>query len=231
MKKVFFIILGLFCAIMLSAQTDKTKCKIELKDGSVLIGYVAQQSDGSYVVESESGDIFYYTANEIRRIIELGKDNVQIERSQSGMLYVGKKEKKYHGMVSGGVGISNDPWGGEKELIISAHYIFSYRFSPSFSLGLGVGVEYDDTRFFSIPVYANVLYKFSNKRVSPYISLGFGGQLPIEDLIFGPFLDATIGLSFKNESGKPLGVGLSIGYCDADWGTSIPVQLKVAFGF
>ncbi len=241
MKKLFLIILGLFCAILLSAQTDKTKCKIELKDGSVLIGYVAQQADGSYVVESESGDIFYYTANEIRRITELVKENVRIESSKSDKRSVKGKEKGYLGMVNIGVGVAGVTYYGYGEYgdytesytepVLSAHFINAYRFSPFFALGLGVGVEYDDDRAISIPVYANTLFEFSRKRVSPYLSLGFGVQYITGYEEIAPFTDLSFGLNFIKKSGNTFGVGLSFGYCSSMESESIPLQLKVTFGF
>ena len=73
MKKIFvMLLLILNGAIVLSAQ-EREKKTLELKDGTVLSGYVTRQDDGSYLVETTSGDVLFYSVNEIRSVRGEGK--------------------------------------------------------------------------------------------------------------------------------------------------------------
>lgn len=92
MKKFFvMLLLILNGAIVLSAQ-EREKKTLELKDGTVLSGYVTRQDDGSYLVETTSGDVLFYSVNEIRSVRGEGKKQAKgaygiMERKGFNLVY------------------------------------------------------------------------------------------------------------------------------------------------
>lgn len=156
MKNLLTFIACILCAVSLSAQDQKkVKKTVTLNDGTEISGYVAKQSDGSYLIENETGDIFYYTAAEVKGI------NVNSPR-QNG----------YMGMVNVLLG---SPMG--------VSIINGYRFSPQIYLGLETGLNatslpyaiygiYGETMHIPLNVYFQ--YVFSKKQKSMFIDTSIG---------------------------------------------------------
>ena len=75
MKKNFFMSVGFLALFILlggiatfaNAQ-ERTKKVIELKIGISVTGYVLEMNDGGYMLETDSGDIIFYSRDEIRSI-------------------------------------------------------------------------------------------------------------------------------------------------------------------
>lgn len=75
MKKKFFMSVGFLALLILlggsatfaNAQ-ERTKKVIELKIGISVTGYVLEMNDGGYMLETDSGDIIFYSRDEIRSI-------------------------------------------------------------------------------------------------------------------------------------------------------------------
>lgn len=159
MKNLLTFIACILCAVNLSAQDQKkVKETVTLNDGTVISGYVAKQSDGSYLIENESGDMFYYTAAEIKEVKKF-------------MAEYGK-EKGYMGMVNVLLG---SPMG--------VSIINGYRFSPQIYLGLETGLNatslpyaiydiYGETMHIPLNVYFQ--YVFSKKQTSIFIDTSIG---------------------------------------------------------
>ena len=95
MKKSILLILVCLLPISLFAQ-EKEEKSIELKNGTVLKGYVEQQPDGSYLVETASGDMLFFSPSEVSRIINLKptpeNDEKQNKSSAGGLVYRRKGE-------------------------------------------------------------------------------------------------------------------------------------------
>ena len=162
MKKLLMFIACALCAATVSAQEQKkVKETVTLNDGTVILGYVAKQSDGSYLIENESGDMFYYTAAEIKEV-------------KKCMAEYGK-EKGYMGMVNI---LAGCPFG--------LTVINGYRFSPHIYLGLETGINSEifyalswvNTSYGSVNHYAlwtkipiNIYFQyiFSKKRTSLFM--------------------------------------------------------------
>lgn len=73
MKKVFSHSVLLFVLLLLSLSVfaqEMTERRIELKNGTILTGIVVLQSDGSYLVELKSGDVIFFQATEVSRIVD-----------------------------------------------------------------------------------------------------------------------------------------------------------------
>lgn len=70
MKKLFVLVLLCLFPISLFAQGREEK-SIELQNGTVLKGNVELQQDGTYLVETSSGDVFFFSPSEVKRIVNL----------------------------------------------------------------------------------------------------------------------------------------------------------------
>ena len=112
MKKLFVVFVTLVSCLMLNAQEKRVKSLVELNGSKdSLFGYVSQYPDGSYLVETDAADIFYFSASEVKRVSAIPL-----------------KSKGYMGLVEAEAG------GFEGVSIING-----YRFSPVFFLGFGLG--------------------------------------------------------------------------------------------
>lgn len=64
-----FVLLVISCLVSLTAMAQgREEKRIELTNGTALTGYVERQQDGSYLVEASTGDVFYFTPDEIKTI-------------------------------------------------------------------------------------------------------------------------------------------------------------------
>lgn len=101
MKK--FVTLLVVSLVTLTAMAqEKVEKRIELKNGTILTGFVQEQQDGSYRVETESGDVLVFSSSEVERIVEgnLMTSNPQTNKYYEGMtLY--KKGGNLHFYSSG----------------------------------------------------------------------------------------------------------------------------------
>lgn len=68
MRKVCILIVAVLVSLSLSAQETKSLSTVILNNGMSINGYVEPQADGGYKVTSESGDVFYYSSSDVKRI-------------------------------------------------------------------------------------------------------------------------------------------------------------------
>ena len=78
MKKIVILII-LFLVPVLALAQEKVVNRVELKNGTNLIGVVQVQSDGSYQVETTSGDVLVFPPSEVNRVVGVD-DPVLIEK-------------------------------------------------------------------------------------------------------------------------------------------------------
>lgn len=241
MKKLFVIIASLLLTVAAGAQTEKVKQRVELKNGNEVVGYVAEQSDGSYLVETESGDMFFYSASEIKKIVEI--DDVKVktvklkdkpdekgsyEKSANTTAY---KTKGYMGMVSGVFGMD-----------FGISVINGYRFSPHFYLGLGVGVGYglimETIHTPEINIY--MMSEFSKKRVAMFADLTCGFNYDLYEETMNAQSSITFGVRnrFKKNPNKAMWWGLNFGirgysyyYEYYESGVTPTLCAKIAYSF
>lgn len=69
---VFFILMSI--AVLCFSQ-ERQKRILELKNGTTIPGYVMEQEDGSYLLETEAGDVLFYAADEVRRVSSEAEQN------------------------------------------------------------------------------------------------------------------------------------------------------------
>ena len=199
----------------MQAQNQKVKQKVQLKDGTEIIGYVAPQADGSYVIQNEAGDMFFYTGAEIKKIVEIEEAKVKtIEKKDksvnskepvsatSGREY---RKKGYMGIVSGHIGSA-----------LGVSIINGYRFSPHFYLGIETGVGFDQSlgtaQIPTINLY--LMSEFSKKRVAMFADLSGGVYCDIlDDGIFDPQAALTLGVRnrFRKNPNHAMWWGLTFG--------------------
>lgn len=236
MKKVLLFIACILCALTLSAQEQKIKQKIQLKDGTEIIGYVAPQGDGSYVIENEAGDIFFYTAAEIRKIVEI--QDVKVKTVKAKEVPTPKtatpsdyKTKGYMGIVNGYIGNA-----------LGATIINGYRFSPHFYLGIETGFRVDPEFSGCIPLNIYMMSEFSKKRVSMFADFSGGALMSIGSDEPYPQCSLTLGVRNRMRKNARLAMwyGLNLGvstYYEYDFengshDTTYPtINVKVAFSF
>lgn len=222
MKKLYLLYACLLCAVVMSAQTTKIKNQVILTNGTEIIGYVAPQPDGSYVVETEAGDMFYYSGSEIKKIIVLGENKVKVETAKdsktSNNLPVEYKSKGYMGIVGATLGTTQ-----------GVSIINGYRFSPHFYLGFETGIKafmlLDEEP--AIPLNLYFMSEFSKKRVAMFADLR-AGMLSVFDhgFFFTPEVSLTLGVRnrFRKNPNKAMWYGINFGYP-----TGISAQISFSF--
>lgn len=222
MKKLYLLYACLLCAVVMSAQTTKIKNQVILTNGTEIIGYVAPQPDGSYVVETEAGDMFYYSGSEIKKIIVLGENKVKVETAKdsktSNNLPVEYKSKGYMGIVGATLGTTQ-----------GVSIINGYRFSPHFYLGFETGIKalmVSDGEP-AIPLNLYFMSEFSKKRVAMFADLR-AGMLSVFDhgFFFTPEVSLTLGVRnrFRKNPNKAMWYGINFGYP-----TGISAQISFSF--
>lgn len=70
MKKILIIVIACLFSVIAMAQ-EKEEKRLELKNGTVLTGYVEVQQDGSYLLETSAGDVFFFTPSEVARVMAI----------------------------------------------------------------------------------------------------------------------------------------------------------------
>jgi len=78
MKRIVVLIIVALAPVLALAQ-DKVEKRVELINGTTLIGAVHVQSDGSYQVETTSGDVLIFPPSEGSRVVG-ADDPVLLER-------------------------------------------------------------------------------------------------------------------------------------------------------
>lgn len=253
MKRFFMLIVAMTAAMVMSAQTAKVLSKVELKGGADVIGYAELQSDGGYVVETESGDVFYYSAAEIKSVTLLDNSGMSNEKVKvkSQILINSKdrsKSKGYMGIVEVGLGFGSstyteggyntyyDDYGEYYEeyyenyyayesLAISLSIINGYRFSPHFYLGVGLGISVGAD--ISLPVFLHLRSEFTKKRFAPYVALSAGYD-PLWEGVMG---DLSLGLRVHCKGHGSMWYGLTYGGVSDGYNNISNFKFSIAYSF
>ena len=95
MKKTFLFFALIIVSFLAMAQ-EKKEMKLELKNGSTLTGLVTVQQDGSYLLETSTGDMFFFDASEVKRAISIKDKETHIKvvhKKGGNLLFVDTEEK------------------------------------------------------------------------------------------------------------------------------------------
>lgn len=242
MKRIAIILVALASCLVMSAQDVKQKSKIEFKGGKAdVVGYAELQDDGGYVVETESGDIFYYSAAEIKKVtrLEAEKDSKNKAEKDSKNIGYNSKNRGYMGIIEAGIGMNGYVYGNESNngmstgAEMSFTFINGYRFSPHFYAGVGVGCN-NTFADFSLPLFLHLRSDFTKKKTSPYAALSAGITIPWSNDM-GAFIEGSFGFRTRFNNHGSMWYGLSVGLLRETAGSyysnSTLLCFKVAYSF
>lgn len=95
MKKTFLFFALIIVSFLALAQ-EKVEMRLDLKNGSTLTGLVTVQQDGSYLLETSTGDMFFFDASEVKRAICIKDQETHIKvvhKKGGNLLFVDTEEK------------------------------------------------------------------------------------------------------------------------------------------
>lgn len=73
MRKIILALFLWISSITLVFCQDRAKKVLELKNGTTVSGYIMEQKNGDFMLETETGDIIFYTRNEILSVKDPNK--------------------------------------------------------------------------------------------------------------------------------------------------------------
>lgn len=100
MKKTILLLVAVFVSFLAMAQ-EKTEMRLDLKNGTSLTGQVQIQSDGSYLIEMPSGDVFFFSQAEVRKAVAIGSIGSQEVPKDYYDRIVEKKKGKIYKLSTG----------------------------------------------------------------------------------------------------------------------------------
>lgn len=218
MKKLLLFVACVLCTTIMSAQEQKMKQKVQLKNGTEIIGYVAPQSDGSYVVQNKDGDIFYYTSAEIKKIVEMEEVKVKtVKVKDTPATKVNAtpaehslKTKGYMGMVNGLLGTD-----------VGVTMVNGYRFSQHFYLGFETGIAFDglEDGEIGIPLGLYMMSEFSKKRVSMFADFRAGAHYNMYQGVALPYGIISLGVRARTRKNpnRAMWYGLFFGFREYEY--------------
>lgn len=206
MKKYLVLSLFLLSTTMAFSQSDYQDV-IYLKDGSIIRGLIIEQvPNKSIKIETVIRNVFVYQMDQIEKITKepylKSKNNIL---SNSGLT------SGYKGIIELGyqIGIDKNSYGFSDRLKLNI--INGYQVNPFFSVGLGTGLRYySKGSDVLIPVFADLRTNLTDKKISPFLSLGIGysfdasNQFKGTGVIFNP----SAGVTFKVSEKSSLNVGI-----------------------
>lgn len=92
MKRIVLLLILLVNVSISIYGQERVKRVIELKIGLSVTGYVMEMEDGRYMLETDSGDILFYSKDEVRGIRNVDEDNKSTAKSFMSKLGFGKKK-------------------------------------------------------------------------------------------------------------------------------------------
>ena len=106
--------------------------------------------------------------------------------------------------------------------LIDVSQFLGFQFSPYFALGVGIGFEYWTVKNAFVPVYADLRFNMTNRKIAPhaYINLGYGNRWYIDSKPYkattGNSNDYVIHGATSGVMGEVgIGVKASVGYSTA----------------
>lgn len=80
MKRIVLCLIAVLFAVVAIAQ-DKKEMRLDLNNGTSITGKVQIQIDGSYLIETPSGDLFLFSPSEVNKAIIIGNS---VKRGTNG---------------------------------------------------------------------------------------------------------------------------------------------------
>jgi|JI10StandDraft_1071094.scaffolds.fasta_scaffold00289_26 hypothetical protein len=231
MKK-FILIIGMVLAVYLTAFCQQMEDVLYLKSGQVVRGQILEQTPDYVRIAIIGKYKFIYPASDIEKITKEVATTTYESRPytstpsalSNGTINPDKKsgsKSGYLGLIQVGVAgpLTEYSFGFYK-----ADLINGYRFSPHFSMGVGIGVRHLSDEVFQdlgdgfdysiyymeeqtiFPVFLDLRFNFIKRKVTPYLGLQGGYKFP------GLMGNATVGakINLGNTSALHIGVGIEV---------------------
>lgn len=167
MRTIYLIILAfLLCQ---SAKSQITRGYVYLKDGSVIKGKIQESFPLTEIKVKSKGNMWVFQISDIQRIVH--------SQDLRRFIEVDTTKSKIFVVAESGIMIGNTSDGEEAKLMF--HTMLSYPISDKVYIGFGAGVEFlNETH---VPVFVKAEYKFRNSRLTPFLFLKAGYQIPVEN--------------------------------------------------
>lgn len=78
MKRIMMVLMLLWGITAVAVGQERIKKVVELKNGTTITGYVMEQENGNYMLETESGDVLFYTREEVRSIRNFNQETESV---------------------------------------------------------------------------------------------------------------------------------------------------------
>ncbi|TKG91122.1 hypothetical protein EYV94_22210 [Puteibacter caeruleilacunae] len=167
MKKSIIFICMLVCSIAYNGFAQKRKADVVyLKNGSVVRGSIEKTEPGKKIhLRTKDHSLWVFSTAEI--------DSITKELKQPLIKpHIGYFNLSEFGVLAG----SSD---NEQKAPFSFVNINGYQFANRIALGAGVGIEFLEEAY--MPVFADVRYVLSAKKIAPFCFAQGGYLVPLED--------------------------------------------------
>ncbi len=240
MKQLIFICLLAFAFQQAKTQSTQTQWTpkfengyIYLKDGRVLKGKYLYSPQFDKIRIVHDGTSVVMDASEVEKISRKAPQNLRFSENDATEVYI-PTGKNY--LILGEFGVLLGNPDNRQKAPLNFHLSGDYKLGANFLAGAGVGVEFLKETY--LPVTVNALYKFGDKRLTPYAILQAGYMIPIEgsrtvvrnvipmdvnyiwpgpvsydldvDAKGGMLLNPSVGIFWQSGSG--IGMSFSVGY-------------------
>lgn len=170
-KRSFLLSVALWAAALVAyPQTDPfvypqalEKGYVYLRDGTVI--------KGKYVYSAAMDKIRVVSGNE-SKVYDLS----EVLKVSSRAPEPNESSKRFFNLTE--IGLLPGNANNRYDAPFIFHTSLNYNLRKNLSAGVGVGVEFYEETY--MPVTANLLYRFSNRGVTPFVMLQGGYQIPIE---------------------------------------------------
>lgn len=184
--KGILIVIALFVACNLQAQMDV----IVLKNGSEIRGIILEETTETIKLKTKDGSIWVFKKEEV------------LEKKPFRPIPL---DKGYYGALTFGAL-------GGSEVSANLTMVNGYQISPHWGVGLGIGIESFYGRPY-LPLFAEGRFNILKSGSTPFLNLGLGYDIVIQDLERnkGGFLAQGL-IGFKHELGTHFGIMTGIGF-------------------
>ncbi len=209
MKRFFTTIVLVFIYSVLFAQVNYDDV-IHLKDSSIVKGKILKQyRDSSVMIRVSNHRILEFGNNEIASISKELKTNTTKLPDTNCTI-------KYHGIIE--VGINHELSSSSNQNQnnnLKINIINGIKADPNFAIGLGFGIRYYIKKdILLVPFFLDLQFQFSQKKISPYLSIDLGYSFFTSDEFrgYGFLANPSLGvkIAVTNQNALYLGIGYEI---------------------
>ncbi len=163
MKKIIVLFFAILLVIQVYAQ-KKGKDVVYLKSGAIIRGQVITYDMDAVKINS-AGNEWVFKKVDIDSVSRNLKNSCKTSASL-----------RYYFDASGGVLVGNS--GNSQKAPFSYSNSFNYKITNKLYYGIGLGVDFLDETY--MPAFAQIQYKFRNSKLTPFVNLQAGYEIPLE---------------------------------------------------